>query len=68
MYVCLCNGVTDREIKRAINKGASNLEHLREELGVASRCGRCACLTQSIIDETLGELAVDAMALPYAAA
>jgi bacterioferritin-associated ferredoxin len=41
MYVCICNGVTDRQIRRAIDGGARSLQALNEELGVASQCGGC---------------------------
>jgi len=68
MYICLCNSVTDRDIKHAVGNGADNLDALRDQLGVASRCGRCACMSQALIDETLDELGAEAMNLPYAAA
>ena len=41
MYICICNGVTDKQIKRAIAGGAQSLQSLRDELGVASQCGGC---------------------------
>lgn len=66
MYVCLCNGVTDRQIKQSIRDGADSLQDLRDQLGVTSQCGQCACLTQEILDQTRQE-SFD-LALPYAAA
>jgi bacterioferritin-associated ferredoxin len=42
MYVCICNAVTDREIKAAIDAGATRLRDLRRNLGVAGCCGKCA--------------------------
>ncbi|MCW8194258.1 hypothetical protein F6455_05635 [Proteobacteria bacterium 005FR1] len=56
MYVCLCNGITDREIKQSIREGASSLQDLHDNLGVASQCGQCACLTQELLDDTLRDL------------
>ena len=41
MYICLCNGVTDKQIRNAIAGGATTLQCLRDELGVASQCGGC---------------------------
>lgn len=41
MYVCICNGVTDKQIRRAIAGGAKSLQALQSELGVASQCGGC---------------------------
>ncbi len=42
MYVCICKGVTEREIHEAAGRGAHSLKDLRRELGVASECGKCA--------------------------
>lgn len=53
MYVCLCKGITDRQIQAAVQDGAHSLGKLRKSLGVASQCGKCASLTREILDETL---------------
>lgn len=50
MYICLCRGITDRQIKSAIEDGAQTLSHLRRHLGVASQCGKCACSAQELLD------------------
>ncbi len=50
MYICLCRGVTDRQIKAAIDNGAQTLSHLRKHLGVAGQCGKCACSAQELLD------------------
>lgn len=42
MYICVCNGVTERQIGVAAKRGATTIRDLRECLGVASECGRCA--------------------------
>ncbi|MBI1394829.1 MAG: hypothetical protein GC151_02525 [Betaproteobacteria bacterium] len=52
MYVCVCQGVTDRQIREAIQDGASSMRKLRQELGVASCCGRCAPHAKELLDET----------------
>ncbi|WP_237065837.1 bacterioferritin-associated ferredoxin [Microbulbifer guangxiensis] len=54
MYVCICKGITDRQIKEAVYDGTTSVRALRRQLGVSSQCGRCAELTQEIIDETMG--------------
>jgi len=41
MYVCICQNVTDREIKQAIEQGAATIRDLKEQLGVGTNCGRC---------------------------
>lgn len=41
MYVCICNAVTDSDIRRAVDDGAHDLWGLQSALGVASGCGSC---------------------------
>ena len=55
MYVCVCNAVTDREIRKAAEGGATSLRTLREELGVATGCGRCARCARGILREVRGD-------------
>ena len=55
MYVCLCQGVTDRQIREAVEDGASTMRQLRKELGVAASCGRCAMHAKALLDETRQE-------------
>ena len=51
MYVCICQSVTDKQIRRAAARGVDNLYELRESLGVAAGCGSCAASAQEILDE-----------------
>jgi bacterioferritin-associated ferredoxin len=55
MYVCVCNGVTDRDIRKAVDDGASSLGDLREQLNVASCCGRCASCAGDVLREARAE-------------
>ncbi|MBS4097512.1 MAG: (2Fe-2S)-binding protein [Sulfuricella sp.] len=52
MYVCICQAVTDRQIREAICNGAISLGELRETLGIATQCGRCAEYAQCLLKET----------------
>ena len=52
MYVCLCNGITDTQIRAAIQEGASSLKDVRNTRGVANQCGKCGILTREILRET----------------
>lgn len=42
MYVCVCQAVTDSQIREAVCEGACSMRDLRQRLGVASECGRCS--------------------------
>jgi bacterioferritin-associated ferredoxin len=51
MYVCICNGITDKQIRAAIAGGANSLQCLRDELGVASQCGGCSDYAMSLLED-----------------
>ena len=54
MYICVCNQITDSDIKQAICKGqAQNLADVRKKLGVATDCGACQLEATRVIEETL---------------
>lgn len=52
MYVCICNGITDKQISAAVASGARSLQELRDELGVASQCGSCSDFAMSLIEDS----------------
>jgi len=41
MYVCICNAITDKQIRQAAESGVTSLWKLQKQLGVASNCGKC---------------------------
>jgi bacterioferritin-associated ferredoxin len=51
MYVCICNSITDKQIRRAAKNGVSSLYELRGALGVAAGCGSCARTAEDILNE-----------------
>ncbi len=51
MYVCICRQITDHQIKDLCRDGVSSVTDLRDRLGVASECGKCGKLAQSIVKE-----------------
>lgn len=53
MYVCVCKGVTDGQIREAVREGACTVRELRARLGVTTCCGRCASHTRIVLDEAL---------------
>ena len=65
MYVCVCHGITDRQIRRAVEQGAHTLGEVQMNLPVGACCGRCEdCAREVIRDcqrgETCGSNAVAA--------
>jgi bacterioferritin-associated ferredoxin len=51
MYVCVCQAVTDRQIREAADRGARTLKDLRRDLGVTLDCGRCASCARDCLHE-----------------
>ncbi len=51
MYVCLCNAVTEREIRQAAALGVTDLQQLKDGLGVATCCGACEPCAREILQE-----------------
>ena len=55
MYVCLCRGITDTQIKEAVQQGASTMEDLGHILGVSQGCGSCANLANELMLQQIEE-------------
>ena len=51
MYVCICNAITDKQIRKAAESGVTSLWELQKELGVASNCGKCRETAVDILRE-----------------
>ena len=55
MYVCICNGITDRDVREAVHAGASDLSQLSAMTGCSTVCGSCGDLALEIMEETRRE-------------
>jgi len=55
MYVCVCNKVTDHEIRRAFDAGVDTMDKLCRELQVGSCCGRCKDCAVRLLNEARAE-------------
>ena len=51
MYVCICNAITETQIRDAADAGAEDLWALQAELGVATNCGSCKETASEILRE-----------------
>ena len=51
MYICNCNGITEREIRGAVELGCTTLHDLRRDLGVATCCGKCEPDARKVLRE-----------------
>lgn len=57
MYVCICNGVTERAVRQAAAEGVRHLAELTRRTGCASTCGGCADYAEKILNEEHGRVA-----------
>ncbi|KAF3998627.1 (2Fe-2S)-binding protein [Glaciimonas immobilis] len=53
MIVCVCNNISERNIVQAVNSGMSTMRELRENLGVATCCGKCHTCAKNVLRECL---------------
>ncbi|CAG9295333.1 (2Fe-2S)-binding protein [Celerinatantimonas diazotrophica] len=60
MFVCICQGVTDSQIRQAVNEGKTSLAQIQQHLHVAQHCGRCTQATKTIIRQEIEKLAQQA--------
>lgn len=67
MYVCVCNKVTDKQLKKAVENGAHSIGALQQALSVGSNCGTCLETAQSILSDSLNELLAKNPDIYYAA-
>jgi bacterioferritin-associated ferredoxin len=51
MYVCICNGVTDHEIRQAAEAGCRGVAELTMRTGAGSTCGSCLDMAAQLLDE-----------------
>lgn len=55
MYVCICNGHRDRDIREAARAGLKCPREIYRQLGKPARCGQCLDLASQLIDEVHAE-------------
>lgn len=56
MYVCICNGITDRDIHDAAKAGCRSLTELTMRTGCVSSCGSCREMAEQVLAEARATL------------
>lgn len=72
MYICMCNAVTDRDIRHAVADGVRTFAQLQQRTQCSTTCGCCmgearACFQQALRDEQAKAVSVP-LGLPVFAA
>jgi bacterioferritin-associated ferredoxin len=60
MYVCVCNGVTERDIRQAVAGGCRSITELTMRTGCGATCGSCVPTACELLDEIEREAAAHA--------
>ena len=60
MIVCVCNNISDREIRQAVELGITSMDELSRDLGVATCCGQCAGYAEMVLATERDKLAAAA--------
>lgn len=58
MYVCICNAVTDKQIRAEAREGCCSLRDLAKRTGCGTSCGKCARHAREILVEEMQRLGV----------
>lgn len=53
MYVCLCLGVTDHDLRETIADGATSPEEVMYCTGAGTCCGTCRATVAAIVEDAL---------------
>ena len=54
MFVCLCRGVSDKEIRKlVIEKGISDMRTIRKCTSLGSQCGKCVPQAKVLLNEII---------------
>jgi len=67
MYVCICNRVTDRQLRQAMQQGAHSLAALQRELELGTGCGSCLSTAQQLLSDNLQQQLAQRPDIYYAA-
>jgi len=50
VYVCVCNGVTDHQIREAAAAGCGSMAELTMRTGCGSNCGSCIGTAEALLE------------------
>ncbi|MGY0610809.1 MULTISPECIES: (2Fe-2S)-binding protein [unclassified Luteimonas] len=51
MYVCVCNGVTDHQIREAAAAGCGSMTELTMRTGAGACCGSCVDTAVALLED-----------------
>lgn len=67
MFVCICNGVTDSQIRQAAANGCREVSELTMRTGCGATCGSCMDMAAGLLDAYHAHAASPVIDLPLIA-
>ena len=67
MYVCICNGITDHQVRDVAAAGCRSVAELTMRTGAGANCGSCVGLAAELLDEMKARRELDLPILAHAA-
>jgi bacterioferritin-associated ferredoxin len=59
MYICLCNAITDHDIRRAAADGVRSFSELQARTGCSDCCGCCESEARSTLSAAVAQVTFD---------
>jgi bacterioferritin-associated ferredoxin len=53
MYVCVCNAITDRDVRAQAQAECSTVSAIYRSLGKKPKCGKCALLVRHLLRQVI---------------
>ncbi len=57
MFVCVCNAITEKDIRQAVDNGSETIKLLKEKFAIGNQCGGCITLSKQILSQQLATTA-----------
>jgi bacterioferritin-associated ferredoxin len=49
VYICLCNGFTDGQVRRSTETGSASVSQVYKALGCQPKCGKCVPVVRDML-------------------
>ncbi len=56
MYVCICQAITDKDIRAAAENGVASFAELKRHMEIANVCGKCRMQVKQIFTDAQTEI------------
>jgi len=57
MYICICHGITEKDIQKAVGEGVSSIARLSELTMLGKQCGCCTKHANEVLNQCTGKSA-----------